>query len=140
LPDHTIDFEAWREWPQPPSNCIERANAAETWRDWRVDTNECRAAATEKVIAFMLTWRSQYDSWYLAYAYEYGGRVYHFAWETPYDELHRGFGHTGPAAWYDGMGEGQPFGVLVDPSEPWRHWIATPPFDAMNGSIAVLDR
>lgn len=132
--------EAWQNWPEPPRSAIDRATVDPTWAEWRLDTNACRESATERVLAHALCWRRRYDSTYLCYAYEFGGKVYHFAWETPYDEIHRGFNADAPAQWYDGMGEGQPLGVLVDPAEPWKHYIATPPFDAMNGSVAVLDR
>lgn len=129
--------EAWRSFALPGHEALARATGDDFAR-WRIDTEACAATATQLATAYLLSYVSRYDWWFLAYAYRVDGRQYVFAWETPYDELHRGYG-GGPATWYDGVGQGAPFAVRIDPADPLRHVIIDEPFAQMNGVVCVLD-
>ena len=82
--------------------------------------------------------RSLYDRWFLIYAYLFEGTTYAFAWETPYDEMHRGYG-GGPEVWYDKISQGQKIALMVNPRTPHEHFVNDAVFHHLNRGVTYLD-
>lgn len=90
-----------------------------------------------ETVACVVGWFSRYEDTYIAYFYEVDGAQYSFVYVTPYDELHRAYGHH-PPEWYDALCHGTTFAVGFDPDDPREHRVLEPRFDALNGKVCFV--
>jgi len=117
---------------------LKRVMTGDAARHYFHKLEEYEEVATRKVTGHFLMSRRLYDWSFMVYAYRYGDVTYAFAWETPYDELHRGYG-GGPTTWYDHVSQGQPISMRVNPRAPHEHFVTDRVFRPLNRGVTYLD-
>ena len=107
-----------------------------------IHSDLAKASETATVEAGVIGWVQLYDSSYLLYTFsgtdlQSGARVdFLFAWDTPYDELHRGFGEHESQA-YDSIDEGAEFQVEYLLEDPKEHRVITPGYSWLVGQVRL---
>lgn len=117
---------------------IKRVVTGELASDYFHKLEEYADLAITPVSGHYLMTRQLYDWSFLVYAYRFDGTTYAFAWETPYDEMHRGY-RGGPSTWYDEISQGQPIAIKVNPRAPHEHFIVDEVFHHANQGVTFLD-
>jgi hypothetical protein len=111
-------------------------NAVAVDKPAMISTDDSKPAASEEAIATCHGWVMRYDCTYICYSYVVAGVEYAFAWETYWDETHRGYSGDAPL-WYDALGPGVRFKVRVSPSDPKLHIPAETRFENLTNPIFV---
>lgn len=84
-----------------------------------IDPKIAEAKANKEALAKFHAMVSDCDHWFLAYSYFIGDTEYGFIWETPYDEIHRGFSKV--RTWYDDCGSDTYFTIGYCSKDPKLH-------------------
>jgi len=74
------------------------------------------------------------------YCYTHGNERYYFGWQTPYNEVHRGFSKTGPAMWYDEIRPGDTFEIKICDKDPVKHYLNDAVFGNMNNGVCYFGK
>jgi hypothetical protein len=86
----------------------------------RIDAKKAMAKSDKEGLARFHALVSDCDHWFLAYSYFIGDIEYGFIWETPYDEIHRGYNKV--KVWYDDCGSDTYFTIAYCSKDPKLHF------------------
>ena len=100
-----------------------------------IDTEKVSRAAGEEAEATCCGWKTRYDCTYICYSFFAEGAEYAFAWETYYDETHRGYSNE--RVWYDELTQGVRFKVRYVKGDPRLHFPADKRFESLTNPLFV---
>jgi len=86
----------------------------------RIDPKTAKSKSDKEGLARFHAIVSDCDHWFLAYSYFIGDIEYGFIWETPYDEIHRGYNKV--KVWYDDCGSDTYFTIAYCSKDPKLHY------------------
>lgn len=85
----------------------------------RIDTKKAMGKADKGTLARFHAMVSDCDHWFIAYSFFVDDTEYGFLWETPYDEIHRGYSKV--RTWYDDCGCDTYFTIAYCSKDPKLH-------------------
>lgn len=82
------------------------------------DQRKREVALDSQAEGIVVRWQARFDDWFVVYTFTVGERRYWFAWESPFDEAHRG---PDDPMWYDVIRRGTRFEVRYQASDRTQH-------------------